>query len=82
MAQTTGTASDETSKQDAVKQDAAQNDDGNKLDGRLFRRILTFLLPYKGWVALALLGTLAVAFLGPLRPKLVQVAIDAHIVVG
>ncbi|MEM8557304.1 MAG: ABC transporter ATP-binding protein [Bacteroidota bacterium] len=72
MAQKNGTASDGKAKQDA----------GNRLDGRLFKRILSFLLPYKGWVALALIGTLAVAFLGPLRPKLVQVAIDAHIVVG
>lgn len=77
MAQTNGAASDDSSKKDAPKKD-----DGNALDGRLFKRILTFLLPYKGWVALALLGTFAVAFLGPLMPKLVQVAIDDHIVVG
>ncbi|MDX1439185.1 MAG: hypothetical protein R3284_04705, partial [Rubricoccaceae bacterium] len=31
---------------------------------------------------IALVLTLGVAFLGPLRPKLVQIAIDDHITVG
>jgi ATP-binding cassette subfamily B protein len=48
-------------------------------DGRLIRRIFSFLLPYKGWVILAFIITLAVSFLGPLRPKLVQVGIDQYI---
>ena len=39
-------------------------------------------MPYKGWVALAFMLVLAAAFLGPLRPKLVQIAIDNHIVQG
>ncbi|MBT8400083.1 MAG: ABC transporter ATP-binding protein, partial [Rhodothermia bacterium] len=52
------------------------------LDGRLLRRIITYLLPYKGWVAIAFVTVMTAAFLGPLRPKLVQVAIDSHIVVG
>ena len=52
------------------------------LDGKLFRRIVSYLMPYKGWVALAFLLVLAAAFLGPLRPKLVQVAIDEYIVTG
>ncbi|MDX1530254.1 MAG: ABC transporter ATP-binding protein, partial [Rhodothermales bacterium] len=56
--------------------------DAAQLDGRLFRRILSFLLPYKGWVALAFVLVVAVAFLGPLQPKLVQVAIDEYVVEG
>ena len=51
-------------------------------DGRLFRRILSFLVPYKGWVLLALVLSLLVAYLGPLMPKLVQLAIDEYIVAG
>ncbi len=51
-------------------------------DGRLLRRILTFLLPYKGWVALSFVLVIGAAFLGPLQPKLVQVAIDEYIVEG
>ncbi|ARA95207.1 antibiotic ABC transporter ATP-binding protein [Rhodothermaceae bacterium RA] len=39
-------------------------------------------MPYKGWVALAFLLVMTAAFLGPLRPKLVQVAIDDYIVAG
>ena len=52
------------------------------LDGKLFRRIVSYLMPYKGWVGLAFLLVLTAAFLGPLRPKLVQIAIDNHIVTG
>lgn len=48
-------------------------------DGRLARRIFSFLMPYKGWVGLAFAITLLVSYLGPLRPKLVQIAIDQHI---
>lgn len=51
-------------------------------DGKLLRRIVTYLMPYKGWVALAFVSVMTVAFLGPLRPKLVQLAIDRHIVSG
>ncbi len=51
-------------------------------DGRLLGRIVSFLMPYKGWVALAFILVMVAAFLGPLRPKLVQLAIDDHIVTG
>ncbi len=51
-------------------------------DGRLFRRILSFLGPYKGRVAVASVLVLATAFLGALQPKLVQLAIDNHVVEG
>ena len=49
-------------------------------DGRLLGRIVSFLMPYKGWVALAFVLVMVTAFLGPLRPKLVQLAIDDYIV--
>ncbi|MDX1741317.1 MAG: ABC transporter ATP-binding protein, partial [Rhodothermales bacterium] len=52
------------------------------LDSRLLRRIVTYLMPYRGWVLLAFFTVMTAAFLGPLRPKLVQVAIDSHIVAG
>ncbi len=52
------------------------------LDGRLLRRIVTYLMPYRGWVLVAFVTVMTAAFLGPLRPKLVQVAIDSHIVGG
>ncbi|MFQ5571514.1 MAG: ABC transporter ATP-binding protein, partial [Rhodothermales bacterium] len=52
------------------------------IDGRLLRRIISFLMPYKGWVTVAFISVMVTAFLGPLRPKLVQLAIDDHIVQG
>lgn len=58
------------------KQDAAG------FDRRLFGRIVSYLKPYKWWVLIAFLLVMVAAFLGPLRPKLVQVAIDRHIVNG
>ncbi len=49
-------------------------------DRRLLRRIIGYLLPYKHWVILAFALVMIAAFLGPLRPKLVQLAIDDYIV--
>lgn len=52
------------------------------LDTRLLRRIVSYLMPYKGWVALAFVTVMTAAYLGPLIPKLVQVTIDQEIVEG
>jgi ATP-binding cassette subfamily B multidrug efflux pump len=52
------------------------------LDGKLLRRIIRLLIPYKGWVLIAFVTVMTAAFLGPLIPKLVQVTIDRHIVPG
>ena len=49
---------------------------------RLVRRLGALLWPYRWQVAGALALTLAVAFLGPLRPRLVQIAIDDHVTTG
>ena len=51
-------------------------------DGRLIRRLARYLKPYTGYIALALCVTLGASLLGPLRPWLVQKAIDNYIVVG
>ena len=56
--------------------------EAQKFDGRLFRRIVSYLAPYKGWVALAFATVIVAAYLGPLRPKLVQEAIDNYIIPG
>ena len=52
------------------------------IDSRLLGRIVSYLMPYKGWVTLAFLTVMIAAFLGPLSPKLVQVTIDRDIVSG
>ena len=49
---------------------------------RIARRLGALLWPYRWQVAVALALTLTVAFLGPLRPRLVQVAVDEHITTG
>ncbi|MCY4170406.1 MAG: ABC transporter ATP-binding protein [Bacteroidetes bacterium] len=52
------------------------------LDRKLLRRIIGYLMPYKHWVFLAFCLVLIVSFLGPLRPWLIGLAIDRHIVSG
>jgi ATP-binding cassette subfamily B protein len=52
------------------------------VDRRLLARIVIQLAPYKRWVTVAFITVMSAAFLGPLRPKLVQLAIDDHIVQG
>jgi ATP-binding cassette, subfamily B, multidrug efflux pump len=59
------------------------SDDINpSLDRKLMRRILTLLIPYKGLVVVALVTVVAAAVLGPLRPWLIQIAIDRDIAEG
>jgi ATP-binding cassette subfamily B multidrug efflux pump len=52
---------------------------GTAFDGRLYRRILTYTTPYRKRFLLNLLITVAVGFLSPLRPYLVQLTIDKAI---
>lgn len=61
-----------------------QNDQATfeQRDNRLAKRIWTYLRPYQLQVFLALAAVLATAYLGPLRPKLIQVAIDGPIAEG
>ncbi len=66
----------------ATVDDKTTRDETPGLDRRLLWRLAGYLWPYRGWVALAFCTVMAGAFLGPLRPKLVQVAIDRHIVEG
>lgn len=71
----TSTASDKRS-------DSRQNTAGKAVDTYLIRRLYYFLAPYKWFLVLALFLTLGVAFLGPLRPYLTQVAVDDYIADG
>ncbi len=68
----TSTASDKRS-------DNKQNAAGKAVDVYLIRRLYFFLAPYKWFLILALFLTLSVAFLGPLRPYLTQIAVDDYI---
>lgn len=53
-----------------------------KVDYRLMRRLLAFLKPFRWHIAGAVLLTISSSFLGPLRPKLTQIAIDDHVSKG
>ncbi|MCC5933154.1 MAG: ABC transporter ATP-binding protein [Balneolales bacterium] len=48
----------------------------------MIRRLYQFLKPYKWYLVLALVLTLVVSFSGPLRPFLIQIAIDDYIATG
>jgi len=64
------------------RKEAAGTKTGAGLDTRLLRRIVGYLMPYNGWVALAFVTVMTAAYLGPLVPKLVQVTIDREIAEG
>lgn len=49
---------------------------------QLIKRLYVFIKPYQKWVLLALVLTLGASYLGSLRPKLTQLAVDDHIAVG
>ncbi|MFO7848308.1 MAG: ABC transporter ATP-binding protein [Balneolaceae bacterium] len=51
------------------------------VDSELIRRLYYFFKPYKWWGVLAIVLTLSAAFLGTVRPKLTQVAVDDYIAV-
>ena len=55
---------------------------GKAVDTYLIRRLYLFLAPYKWFLILAFFLTLGVAFLGPMRPYLTQVAVDDYIAEG
>lgn len=55
---------------------------GKAYDGRLMRRLLHYLRPYKVQVAVAVLITIAYSGMGPLRPYITKIAIDSYIEKG
>ncbi len=59
-----------------------QDDVATKVDYRHMRRLLGFLRPYRKHIVGAVALTLTATVLGPLRPKLTQMAIDNHVVLG
>ncbi len=56
------------------------NSDENKaVDTNLLRRLYTFIKPYRKYVILGFILTLIASFLGTVRPKLTQIAVDDYI---
>lgn len=62
--------------------DKKSKSDSKAVDSKLIRRLYQFLKPYKWYLILALVLTLIVSFAGPLRPFLIQIAIDDYIATG
>lgn len=60
----------------------SQQNRSNSVDSDLLRRLYHFFEPYKWWAVFAILLTLSAAFLGTVRPKLTQVAVDDYISIG
>lgn len=57
------------------------NKDSKAVDRTLIRRLYFFLKPYRGYVILAIVLTLSASYLGTIRPKLTQIAVDEYIAV-
>ena len=60
----------------------SKSKDSKAVDSVLIRRLYYFFKPYKWWAILAIGLTLSAAFLGTIRPKLTQIAVDDHIAIG
>lgn len=60
----------------------SQQDTSNSVDSDLLRRLYQFFKPYTWWAVFAIVLTLTAAFLGTVRPKLTQVAVDDYISIG
>ncbi|MDR9410998.1 MAG: ABC transporter ATP-binding protein, partial [Balneolaceae bacterium] len=52
------------------------------VDSELIRRLYYFFKPYRWWALFAIILTLSASYLGTIRPKLTQIAVDDHIAIG
>ncbi|MEX0609010.1 MAG: ABC transporter ATP-binding protein [Balneolaceae bacterium] len=57
----------------------SKKQDSEAVDRTLIRRLYFFLKPYRWYVLLAIGLTLAASYLGTIRPKLTQIAVDDYI---
>ena len=53
--------------------------DDKSLDSELIKRLYQFIEPYRWFVLIAIILTLSAAYLGTIRPKLTQIAVDDYI---
>ena len=56
-----------------------KNTKNKVFDGQLFKRLLKYIKPYRGFFILALTTVIGLAIFGALRPKVLQLAIDQNI---
>ncbi len=55
---------------------------GKAFDYSLFKRVLAFVKPYKGKFVLTAVLTVVLAFLGPVKPKMIGDTIDRFVIPG
>lgn len=60
----------------------SKKDEPKAVDSVLIRRLYFFIRPYRWYLLLAVLLTLSASFLGTIRPKLTQIAVDDYISPG
>lgn len=60
----------------------ADHTSDTSLDRVLVKRLYAFIKPYRWWVVLTIVLTLVASWLGTVRPKLTQVAVDDYIATG
>ena len=53
---------------------------GNVIDFVLLKRVIAFAKPYKLQFMIAAISAILLSFLGPLRPRLINYAIDNYII--
>lgn len=71
--------SGKTSGQQDKKNTATGGKNDKSVDTDLMRRIYQFVKPYRWYIVLAIFLTLGASFLGTVRPKLTQMAVDDYI---
>ena len=58
-----------------------KNNQGNIIDFILLKRVLKFVKPYKKRFLIAAIAAISLSFLGPLRPWLINFAVDNYIMI-
>lgn len=59
--------------------DKEQVKSGNIIDWSVLKRLMEFMMPYKGRFVLVVFLTIALGVLGPTRPILIQYTLDRHV---
>lgn len=60
----------------------SQQNQDKAVDTDLLQRLYQFIRPYRWYVLLGIVLTLSASFLGTIRPKLTQIAVDDYIALG
>ena len=65
----------------ATKSQKSKTNSGNVIDFILLKRVLVFAKPYRKQFIIATISAILLSFLGPLRPMLINYAIDNYILI-